>query len=227
MRDFNLDLNINADAAKAIAKAMSECAILETSRQRTDRVLAALAKADLIIVPKPVGNAEAVREAVRTGNWSAVSERDLLAWRDAPREEEAAPADEGAIAALQADIATLQRAGVEHASAMALPPGTDVRAAGASSEGQDNLGLCLRSADDLAAGYDCRVELVGMDDARFPMSVEHDEGDHIVVTDRHSARVVGLVEAWHSDDGDPIVPKAWLEIVLGAWDAAKEPQQAA
>ncbi|MFC6776975.1 hypothetical protein [Methylobacterium gregans] len=89
MRQFNLDLNLTP-AAKAIAKAMAECSLFETSLERTDRILAALAKADLIIVPKPDGNAEAVREAVRTGNWSAVSERDLLAWRDAPREEEAA-----------------------------------------------------------------------------------------------------------------------------------------
>lgn len=38
----------------------------------------------MIIVPKPGGDAGAVREAIRTGDWSAVSERDLMAWREAP-----------------------------------------------------------------------------------------------------------------------------------------------
>lgn len=216
MRQFNLDLSINADAAKAIAKAMNECTLFQPPLERVDRILAALAKADLVIVPKPVGNAEAVREAVRTGNWSAVSERDLLAWRDAPREEGAAPVA-GASEPLQPG------------NVFELPPGTEIWSVdtAAPEPEQDSLGLCLRSADDLAAGYDCRVQVVGVDDARLPMSVEHDEGDHIVVTDRHSGRVVGLVQAWVSDYGDPIVPKQWLEIVLSAWDAAKEPQRAA
>lgn len=131
--------------------------------------------------------------------------------------------------AAEAGIVAIGETTLKPGNTFEIPPGTAIRSAAtaAPETEQDNLGLCLRSADDLAAGYDCRVQVVGVDEARFPMSVEHDEGDHIVVTDRHSGRVVGLVKAWHSDDGDPLVPKQWLEIVLGAWDTAKEPQWAA
>lgn len=234
-------LNLNAIGASAIYKAVSEFTLFETAPERTDRILAALARADLVIVPKPVGNAEAVREAVRTGNWSAVSERDLLAWRDAPREEpvptgrvvDVTHVKEDGTAETVRHTEYRQRAKetvtLEVGNVLTLPPGTEIRSAdlAAPEPEHGNLGYCLRSADDFAAGYDCRVQLVGVDDARFPLSVEDDEGDYVAVTDRHSGRVVGLVEAWHGDDGDPIVPKSWLEIVLGAWDAAKEPQQAA
>lgn len=219
MREFNLDLNINADAdvAKAITKAMSECAIIETSRQRTDRVLAALAKADLVIVPKVRGNAEAVREAVWTGSWSAVSERDLLAWRDAPLPGEAAPADEAPVALVPGNV-------------MALPPGTELRAADAEvpCAEHDDWGLRNGAADDFAAKHGCRVEISDLDDARYPLSDGGiDDPQFVVVTERATGRLVGLVTAWQDEDGDPIVPKSWLEIVLGAWDAARDPQRAA
>ncbi|MET7242928.1 hypothetical protein ABZT49_06125 [Methylobacterium sp. EM32] len=232
-------LNLNAIGASAIYKAVSEFTLFETAPERTDRILAALAKADLIIVPKPVGNAEAVREAVLTGNWSAVSERDLLAWRDAPLPGEAVPTgrvvdvthvkEDGTDETVRHTEYTQrpkETVTLEIGNVVTLPPGTEIRTT-APEPDQGNLGYCLRSADDLASRYDCRVQLVGMDDARFPLSVEDDEGGYVVVTDRFSGRVVGLVEAWHSDDGDLLVPKAWLEIVLSAWDAAKEPQWAA
>ncbi|KTS34217.1 hypothetical protein NS228_05310 [Methylobacterium indicum] len=239
MRQFNLGLNLTTDAAKAIAKAMSECALFETSLELTDRVLAALAKADLVIVPKPVGNADAVREAVRTGNWSAVSERDLLAWRDAPREEpvptgrvvDVTHVKEDGTAETVRHTEYRQRAKetvtLEIGNVVTLPPGTDVRAAGASSEGRDNLGLCPRSADDMAERFGCRVEVSGMDEADTPLTEEFCEVSFVVVTERATGRVVGLVQAWETDDGDPLVPMNWLSTVLSAWDAARDPQQAA
>lgn len=219
MRKFNLglNLNLNTDAAKAIAKAMAECTLFETSLKRTDRILAALAKADLVIVPKVRGNAEAVRKAVRTGNWSAVSERDLLAWRDAPLPGEAAPADEAPVTLVPGNV-------------MALPPGTDLRAADAEvpCAEHDDWGLRNGAADDFAAKHGCRVEISDLDDARYPLSDEGiDDPQFVVVTERATGRLVGLVKAWQDEDGDPIVPKSWLEIVLGSWDAARDPQRAA
>lgn len=187
MRKFNLDLNL-APAAKAIAEAMSTFHPFEDYLERTDRILAALAKADLVIVPKPVGNAEAVREA--------------------------APADEAPVTLVPGNVVT-------------LPPGTDVRAADASAPERDNVGLCPRSADDMAERFGCRVEVSGMDEADTPLTDEFCEVSFVVLTERATGRVVGLVQAWETEDGDPIVPKRWLEIVLGAWDAARDPQQAA
>lgn len=241
MRKFNLDLNL-APAAKAIAEAMSTFHPFENSLVRTDRILAALAKAELVIVPKPVGNADAVREAVRTGNWSAVSERDLLAWRDAPLPGEAVPT--GRVV----DVTHTQEDGtdetvrhteytqrpketvtLEVGNVLTLPPGTDVRAADASLEERDDLGLRPWSADDLAARYGCRVEIAGMDDAHMPLTDEGIAGDplYVAVTERATGRVVSMVEAWRDEDGDVLVPHAWLSTVLSAWDAARDPQQAA
>ncbi|MET7242885.1 hypothetical protein ABZT49_05910 [Methylobacterium sp. EM32] len=216
MRQFNLGLNLTTDAAKAIAKAMTECTLFETSLERTDRVLAALAKADLVIVPKVRGNADAVREAVRTGNWSAVSERDLLAWRDAPLPGEAVPVVEGPVT-------------LEVGNILTLPPGTEIRSADTAAPERDDLGLRPWSADDLAARYGCRVEVAGMDDAHMPLTDEGIAGDpqYVVVTERATGRVVGMVEAWRDEDGDVLVPHAWLSTVLSAWDAARDPQQAA
>lgn len=217
MRQFNIDLNLTP-AAKAIAKAMSECSLFETSLERTDRVLAALAKAYLVIVPKVRGNADAVREAVRTGNWSAVSERDLLAWRDAPLPGEAVPVVEAPVMLVPGNV-------------LELPPGTEIRSAdtAAPEPERDYSGLRENSADDLAARYGCRVEIVGMDNADTPLTDEGIVGDpqYVVVTERATGRHVALVEAWETEDGDAIVPKRWLEVVLGAWDAARDPQQAA
>lgn len=75
-----------ADSAQAVIRAavIADVATFATPDERTDRIMRALAKADLIIVPKLRGNVDAVREAVRTGDWSAVSERDLMAWREVP-----------------------------------------------------------------------------------------------------------------------------------------------
>ncbi len=47
------------------------------------------------------------------------------------------------------------------------------------------------------------------------------------MTERATGLLVGLVKAWQDEDGDPLVPRTWLEIVLGAWDAARDPQRAA
>ncbi len=211
-------LNLNAIGASAIYKAVSEFALFETAPERTDRILAALAKADLVIVPKPAGNAEAVREAVRTGNWSAVSERDLLAWRDAPLPGEAVPVVEAPVMLVPGNT-------------MELPPGTEFQSAdtAAPEPERDYSGLRENSADELAARYGCRVTLTGMDDADTPLTDEGIVGDpqYVVVTERATGRHVALVEAWETEDGDAIVPKRWLEIVLGAWDAARDPQQAA
>lgn len=271
-------LNLNAIGASAIYKAVSEFTLFETAPERTDRILAALAKADLVIVPKMRGNPDAVREAVRTGNWSAVSERDLLAWRDAPREEETAPVAEGSerdepfptgrvlevvyakpdgttetvrhtefmrqgglsfdppsvvgMRALEVRVSgATETVALVPGNTFELPPGTEIRAADAAAPEpeRDYSGLRENGADDLAARYGCRVEIVGMDDADMPLTDEGIVGDpqYVVVTERATGRHVALVEAWETEDGDPIVPKRWLEIVLGAWDAARDPQQAA
>lgn len=272
MRKFNLD-----PAAKAIAQAIDTFHPFEDPLVRTDRVLAALAKADLVIVPKPVGNADAVREAVRTGNWAAVSERDLLAWRDAPLPGEAAPADEaldrdkggptGRVLEVVYDKGDGTTETVRHTEFMRqgglsfdppsvvgmralevrvlgatetvalvpgntfeLPPGAELRDADAEvpCAEHDDWGLRNGAADDLAAKCGCRVEISDLDDARYPLSDGGiDDPQYVVVTERATGRLVGLVKAWETEDGDPIVPKSWLEIVLGAWDAARDPQRAA
>lgn len=112
-----------------------------------------------------------------------------------------------------------------------LPPSTKIQAAAppAPEPERDDQGLNPRSADDLAERFGCRVMLAGMDDADMPLTDEPDIGEphFVVVTERATGRLVGLVEAWETEDGDPIVPKTWLEVVLGAWDAARDPQQAA
>ncbi|GJD72707.1 hypothetical protein [Methylobacterium goesingense] len=82
--DIQTKFHVTGTRAVIHAAVRADHGGLSSAIERTDRILAALAKADLIIVPKPTGNAEAVREAVRTGNWTAVSEKDLLAWREAP-----------------------------------------------------------------------------------------------------------------------------------------------
>lgn len=88
---------------------------------------------------------------------------------------------------------------------------------------RDDLGLRPWSADDLAARYGCRVEISDVDNAHVPLSVEHGEGGYVVVTERATGRVVGIVEAWRDEDGDVLVPHAWLSTVLSAWDAARDP----
>lgn len=83
----------------------------------------------------------------------------------------------------------------------------------------DDWGMREHGANDLARRYGCRVTVSGRDDPRNPNSYEADDGDHAVVTERLTGRLVGLTECWYSEDGDPIVPKTWLEAVLLAWEA--------
>ena len=116
---------------------------------------------------------------------------------------------------------------LEAGNVIELPPGTEIRSANPAAQEPDNWGLPERCADDLAERYGCRVAIVGLDDARLPLSDEDSDKPHAVVTERATGRVVGLVEAWISDDGDAIVPRTWLEIVLSAWSAARDPQRAA
>lgn len=119
----------------------------------------------------------------------------------------------------------------ETGNVLTLPPGTEIRSADTATPEpeRDYLGLRENSADDLAARYGCRVEIVGMDDADTPLTDEGIVGDpqYVVVTERATGRHVALVEAWETDDGDPLVPQAWLSTVLSAWDAARDPQRAA
>lgn len=111
-----------------------------------------------------------------------------------------------------------------------LPPGTELRAADAEvpCTEHDDWGLRCHAADVVAARHGCRVEISDLDDARYPLSDGHiDDPQYVVVTECATGRLVGLVEAWQDEDGDPLVPRTWLEIVLGAWNAARDPQRAA
>lgn len=133
--------------------------------------------------------------------------------------------------AAEAGIVAIGETTLVPGNTVELPPGTEIRSAdtAAPEPERDYSGLRENGADDLAARYGCRVEIVGMDDADTPLTDEGIVGDpqYVVVTERATGRHVALVEAWETEDGDAIVPKRWLEIVLGAWDAARDPQQAA
>ncbi|OAS22546.1 hypothetical protein A5481_19325 [Methylobacterium platani] len=111
-----------------------------------------------------------------------------------------------------------------------IPPGTEIRSAdtAAPEPERDDWGLRCQAANELAARRGCCVDISHLDDARHPLS-DGDIGDpqYVVVTERATGRLVGLVEAWQDEDGDPLVPRTWLEIVLSAWDAARDPQRAA
>ncbi|WP_311274028.1 hypothetical protein [Methylobacterium sp. WCS2018Hpa-22] len=91
--DFRTKFTVTGAQAVIQAAVLADVATFRSPDERTVRIMKALVKADLVIVPKPSGNAEAVREAVRTGNWDAVSERDLIAWREAPLAPEGANAE--------------------------------------------------------------------------------------------------------------------------------------
>ncbi|MEE7456778.1 hypothetical protein MPAR168_00780 [Methylorubrum populi] len=165
-------------------------------------VMQALDVAGFAIVPKPQPISTAasrIEFARRTGNWSSVSDRDYREW-----------------------VQSLTPGNV-----LTIPPGTEIRAADVEAPERNNLGLSPRSADDMAERFGCRVEISGMDDADTPLTDEFCEISFVVVTERATGRVVGLVQAWETDDGDPLVPQAWLSTVLSAWDAARDPQQAA
>ncbi|WP_449409686.1 hypothetical protein [Methylobacterium komagatae] len=111
-----------------------------------------------------------------------------------------------------------------------IAPGMEIRSADAEvpCAEHDDWGLRENAANHLAGRHGCQVAISELDDARYPLS-EGIVGDpqYVIVTERDGGRVVGLVEAWHSDDGDPLVPKSWLEIVLGARDVEHDPQRAA
>ena len=92
---------------------------------------------------------------------------------------------------------------------------------------KDNWGVCSRVATDMAARHGCRVELSGRDDPHMPLTYTDDLSTYAVVTECSTGRVVGLVECWNSEDGDPIVPRTWLEITLGAWTAEGSPKRRA
>lgn len=169
-----------------------------------------------VVYAKPDGTTETVRhaEVVRT---------DAVSY-DPP------PIVGGTVAKATVLRAT-ETVALQPGNVFELPPGTEIRSADAAEPEpeRDYSGLRENGADDLAARYGCHVEIVGMDDADTPLTDEGIVGDpqYVVVTERATGRHVALVEAWETEDGDAIVPKRWLEIVLGAWDAARDPQQAA
>ena len=121
-------------------------------------------------------------------------------------------------------------AALEIGNVLTLPPGTEIRAADAEvpCAEHDDWGLRCQAANELSARRGCCVDISHLDDARYPLS-DGDIGDlhYVVVTERATGRLVGLGEAWQDEDGDPLVPRNWLETVLGAWDAARDPQRAA
>lgn len=92
---------------------------------------------------------------------------------------------------------------------------------------EDTWGVCARLADDMAARHGCRVELSGRENPKNPNTYYDDNATYAVVTDRSTGRLVGLVECWDTEDGDPIVPQAWLKAVLLAWRAESTPKRAA
>ncbi|KQQ32067.1 hypothetical protein ASF58_11040 [Methylobacterium sp. Leaf125] len=104
--------------------------------------------------------------------------------------------------------------------------GSDAEPEGGEPE-KDNWGVCCRLANDMAARHGCRVELTGRDDPADPNSYHDDLCTFAVVTDRSTGRLVGLVECWDTEDGDPIVPRTWLKAVLLAWRAQGTPKRAA
>lgn len=91
----------------------------------------------------------------------------------------------------------------------------------------DTWGLYARSAADLAESYGCRVEISRLDDPHCPLTDDADDRQIVVVMERETGRLVSMAEAWMDDDGEPLVPKSWLETVLSAWQAAAAPKRAA
>lgn len=209
--EFKTEFTVEPFVAVAVAAIQDSMRGVDLDHPASDDVMAhgvmqALDVAGFAIVPKPQPISTAasrIEFARRTGNWSSVSDRDYREW-----------------------VQSLTPGNV-----LTLPPGTEIRSidTAAPEPERDYSGLRENSADDLAARYGCRVTLTGMDDADTPLTDEGIVGDpqYVVVTERATGRHVALVEAWETEDGDPIVPKRWLEVVLGAWNAARDPQQAA
>lgn len=198
-------------------------------------VMQALDVAGFAIVrkPHPISTAASrIEFARRTGNWASVSDKDYRNWVQSLAPDAFVL---GTVSELTREgedaIARFQSMTLVPGNTLELPPGTEIRSVdtAAPEPERDYSGLRENSADDLAARYGCWVTLTGMDDADTPLTDEGIVGDpqYVVVTERATGRHVALVEAWETEDGDPIVPKRWLEVVLGAWDAARDPQQGA
>ncbi|BAQ45892.1 hypothetical protein PUR29_10610 [Methylobacterium ajmalii] len=189
--------------------------------------------------------------ARRLGNWDFVSLKDIQKWLAAcragymsrddvirqmggdPVEVDRKIAEERARAAsfglsYPPAWSATETVALKPGATFELPPGTEIRTANTEAPEPEwkNLGLRWQAADDMAERYGCRVTLAGMDDADTPLTDEPEIGDthYVVVTERATGRHVALVEAWETEDGDPLVPKNWLEVVLSAWDAARDPE---
>ncbi|MEH3146475.1 MAG: hypothetical protein PGN34_14245 [Methylobacterium frigidaeris] len=186
------------------------------------------------IVRKPQPGASAddrIEFARRLGNWDGVTLQDIQKWLAACRAGFMSRDD--VIRLMGGDPVEVDCKIAEErarAATFGLSHLSDGAAEAAAPEPErDDLGLRPWSADDLAARYGCRVEIAGMDDAHMPLTDESIAGDpqYVVVTERATGRVVGMVEASQDEDGDVLVPHNWLSTVLSAWDAARDPQQAA
>jgi len=140
-----------------------------------------------------------------------------------------AAVEAGMIAIVERDIGPVE-VKLEPGRIEELPAGAKVSppASGPDEEPEkDNWGVCCRLANDMAARHGCRVELTGRDDPANPNTYYDDNATYAVVTDRSTGRLVGLVECWDTEDGDPIVPRSWLKAVLLAWRAEGTPKRAA
>ncbi|MGW9821959.1 hypothetical protein ACUXK4_004548 [Methylorubrum extorquens] len=139
--------------------------------------------------------------------------------------------DAGVVGIVERDIEPATVA-LDRGLTVELPVGTKASAPAAEPDEdeepeKDNWGVCCRLANDMAARHGCRVELTGRDDPADPNSYHDDLCTFAVVTDRSTGRLVGLVECWDTEDGDPIVPRTWLKAVLLAWRAQGTPKRAA
>ncbi len=226
--EFRHQFTVNGARAVIQATVLADFGTFAGATERTDRIMKSLAKADLIIVPKPRGDVEAVREAVRTGDWSAVSERDLMAWREAPIPE--AEVEPKPIGKDPAEVLRQQEAERRRAEGLGVID-RNLKPSQAEPEDDepesDTWGVCARLAGDMASVHGCRVELSGPDDPHLPLTYYDDLCTYAVVTDRATGRLVGLVECWESEDGDPIVPRNWLTVTLSAWTVQGTPKRAA
>lgn len=197
-------------------------------------LMQALDVAGFAIVPKPQPISTAasrIEFARRTGNWSSVSDKDYRDWVQSLVPGVFVLGTVGTLTPEGEDaIAQFQSIPLVPGNTVELPHGTELRAADAAmpSSQQDDWGLRENAANYLAGRHGCQVAISELDDARFPLS-EGVVGDphYVVVTEREGGRLVGLVEAWETEGGDPIVPRTWLEVVLGARDVEHDPQRAA
>lgn len=142
-----------------------------------------------------------------------------------------AAVDAGVVGIIERDLAETPVV-LERGRIVEMPPGTAISAPAADPDEdeapeRDTWGVRPCLADDMAARHGCRVELSGIDDPHMPLTFVDDLTAYAVVTERVSGRLVGIVECWQSEDGDFIVPRAWLETTLSAWDAKSHPMRAA